>query len=65
MRWLKNLKTEYGTINKVKGNINMWIVFNKQDSWTQGYSVVSEAEAIEICEEDTEMTYCYVDQIAI
>lgn len=39
----------------------MWIVYDKQDNWTQGYSVVSETEAIEICEEDADMTYAYVE----
>lgn len=40
----------------------MWIVYNKQDDWSQGYEVASEGEAIEICEEDTEMTYRYVEE---
>ena len=40
----------------------MWIVYNKQDDWSQGYEVASESEAIEICEEDTEMTYRYVEE---
>lgn len=40
----------------------MWFVYNKQDDWTQGYEVASETEAMEICNEDTEMTYRYVDE---
>jgi hypothetical protein len=43
----------------------MWIVYNKQDDWTQGYCVVSETEAIEICAEDSQMTYKYVDMLAM
>ena len=39
----------------------MWIVFNRQDYWEQGYSVANETEAREICDKDTEMTYLYVD----
>lgn len=38
----------------------MWIVFNHEDNWEQGYSVSSETEAREICEADMEMTYCYI-----
>ena len=40
----------------------MWFVYNKGEHWTQGYCVVSETEAIEICEEDTDMTYRYVEE---
>ena len=38
----------------------MWIVFNKEDYWTEGYSVSSENEAKEICKADSDMTYCYI-----
>ena len=40
----------------------MWFVYNKQDDWSQGYEVASEGEAIEICEEDTDLTYCYIEE---
>lgn len=43
----------------------MWIVFNHEDSWEQGYSVSSESEARKICEDDMEMTYCYVGMATI
>lgn len=39
----------------------MWIVYNKEDSWSQGYSVASETEAEDICKREKEMTYLYVD----
>ena len=38
----------------------MWIVFNCQDNWEQGYSVSSESEARQICEADDEMCYAYI-----
>lgn len=38
----------------------MWIVFDKDDNWSQGYSVSSESEAEQICKENREMTYIYV-----
>lgn len=38
----------------------MWIVFNREDNWEQGYSVANETEAREICKADREMTFCYV-----
>ena len=38
----------------------MWIVFNKEDYWEQGYSVSNESEAQSICMENSEMDYCYV-----
>ena len=40
----------------------MWIVYDKRSSWKQGYVVVSETEAIEICEEDADLTYCYIEE---
>lgn len=38
----------------------MWMVFNSEDSWEQGYSVANESEALEICNSNPEMDYCYV-----
>ena len=37
----------------------MWIVYNKADSAIHGFEVASETEAIEICNENSELTYCY------
>jgi len=39
----------------------MWVVFDKGNDWSQGYSVASESEAREICDVDTDMAYQYVD----
>lgn len=38
----------------------MWMVYNREDSWESGYSVATESEAMEICNSDLSMTYCYV-----
>lgn len=38
----------------------MWIVYNGNDNWSQGYSVSCESEAEQICKEDSEMKYIYV-----
>lgn len=38
----------------------MWIVFNSEDFWEQGYSVENESEALEICNSNPLMDYIYV-----
>lgn len=38
----------------------MWIVFNSEDYWEQGYSVENESEALEICNSNPLMDYIYV-----
>ncbi len=43
----------------------MWIVYNSEDTWQNGYSVSSENEAREICETDYEMTFIYVAMTTI
>lgn len=43
----------------------MWIVFDNQEDWLQGYSVNNEAEALEICNRNSDMTYQYVDMCII
>lgn len=38
----------------------MWYVYNRQDTWQCGWEVETESEAIEFCNDDNELTYCYV-----
>ncbi len=40
----------------------MWIVYKRTDSWEHGIEVADEGEARELCAEDEELTYIYVDQ---
>ena len=39
---------------------DMWMVYNREDSWECGYSVGNETEAREICKANEEFNYCYV-----
>ena len=39
----------------------MWIVFDKGNKWSQGYSVECETEAREICKGNKDITYCYIN----
>lgn len=48
-------------INKGNEVREMWIVFNREDSWECGYSVANEGVAREICKANEEMDYRYVD----
>ena len=41
----------------------MWYVFNKQDSWQEGWTVSNEAEAVKQCEADENLTYMYVNVV--
>ena len=45
-----------------KGGINMWYVYNRQDSWQCGWVVKSEEEALKQCIENDELTCKYVDE---
>lgn len=40
----------------------MWIVYNKEDSWTCGWQVNSEKEALEQCLKNDNLTYKYIDE---
>ena len=37
----------------------MWIVYNKKELPKYGWEVPTEAEAIELCKENSELTYCW------
>ena len=41
----------------------MWYVYNKKDSWREGWQVGSEAEAVEQCEQDSNLTYAWVNVV--
>lgn len=38
----------------------MWYVFNREDSWMCGWVVANMDEAINQCNRNSELTYCYI-----
>lgn len=44
----------------MKGEKDMWYVYNIQDSWQLGWVVESEKVAKEFCKNNPEYTYIYV-----